>query len=58
MLNSKEEGDVDIDQGKLFYQKLGSGTSVIVLCGGSGFDEEVFTQYIVRKLFLPVLKSG
>lgn len=32
-------GYVQVDQGKLFYQKFGSGTPVIILHGGPGLDQ-------------------
>ena len=38
-LKSNSSGYVQVDQGKLFYQKFGAGTPIIVLHGGPGLDQ-------------------
>jgi len=38
-LKGNSSGYVQVEQGKLFYQKFGSGTPIIVLHGGPGLDQ-------------------
>lgn len=43
-----ESGYINVDQGKLFYEKFGSGSPIIVLHGGPGGDHKLFLPQMLE----------